>query len=130
MLTLWGPNEPSGSKFSRRNFLRIGGLGAAGLTLPKLLRCRSAAGQAPATPKSVIMIILWGGPSHIDMYDLKPNAPAEIRGEFKPIATKTPGMHICELLPRQAQIADKLAIIRNMKFTGDNHSCEQLTTGW
>jgi hypothetical protein len=98
------------------------------MMLADLLRLR-AEEKAPRT-RSVIMVLLRGGPSHIDMYDMKPDALAEIRGEFKPIATKTPGMQICELLPRQAQIADKLAIIRNMKFTGDNHSCEQLTTGW
>lgn len=113
---------------SRRSFLRLGSLGLGGLMLGDLLRLRAE--ENASRTKSVIMILLRGGPSHIDMYDMKPDAPAEIRGEFKPIATKTSGVHICELLPRQAQISDKLAIIRNMKFTGDNHSCEQLTTGW
>jgi hypothetical protein len=113
---------------SRRNFLRFGSLGFGGLMLRDLLRLR-AEEKAPGA-KSVIMVLLRGGPSHIDMYDMKPDAPAEIRGEFKPIATKIPGVQICELLGQQAQLADKLTIIRNMKFTGDNHSCEQLTTGW
>ena len=62
------------------------------------------------------MIYLYGGPSHLDMYDLKPDAPAEFRGEFKPIRTNVPGMDICELMPLQARIADKLAIIRNLRF--------------
>ncbi len=122
-----GQQEPS-QPCSRRNFLRLGSLSAGGLMLADLLRLR-AEEKAPRA-RSVIMVLLRGGPSHIDMYDLKPDAPQEIRGEFKPIATKAPGMHICELLPRQAQIADQLTIIRNMKFSGDNHSCEQLTTGW
>ncbi len=76
------------------------------------------------------MVLLIGGPSHIDMYDMKPDAPVEIRGEFKPIKTNVPGIDICEHMPRQARLADKLTIVRNMKFTGDNHSGEQLTTGW
>jgi hypothetical protein len=123
--------EPQNSSYqglSRRSFLRFGSLGLGGMMLADLLRLRAE--EKSPRAKSVIMVLLRGGPSHIDMYDMKPDAPAEIRGEFTPIATKTPGMHICELFPRQAQITDKLAIIRNMKFTGDNHSCEQLTTGW
>ena len=63
------------------------------------------------------MVLLIGGPSHIDMYDMKPDAPVEIRGEFKPIKTNVPGIDICEHMPRQARIADKLTIVRNMKFT-------------
>lgn len=122
------PQNSSCQGLSRRSFLRFGSLGLGGMMLADLLRLR-AEEKAPRA-KSVIMVLLRGGPSHIDMYDMKPDAPEEIRGEFKPIATKTPGLLICEHLPRQAQIADKLAIIRNMKFTGDNHSCEQLTTGW
>ncbi|MFI5382521.1 MAG: DUF1501 domain-containing protein [Tepidisphaerales bacterium] len=122
------PQQPGHQGLSRRNFLRFGSLGLGGLMLADLLKLR-AERKAPRA-KSVIMVLLRGGPSHIDMYDMKPDAPVEVRGEFKTIATKAPGMRICELFPRQAQIADKLAIIRNMKFTGDNHSCEQLTTGW
>src|SRR5205085_11657295 len=98
------------------------------MMLADLLRLR-AEEKAPRA-KSVIMVLLRGGPSHIDMYDLKPDAPLDIRGEFRPIVTKTPGMDICELMPRQAQISDKLAIIRTLQFTGDNHSEEELTTGW
>jgi hypothetical protein len=77
----------------------------------------------------VINIYLAGGPSHIDMYDLKPDAPQEIRGEFKPIQTNVPGMDICELMPLQAKIADKLAIVRGLKFLGDDHSSYQPMTG-
>lgn len=120
--------SPSSQGLSRRNILRFGSLGLGGLMLADLLRLR--ADEKSPRAKSVIMVLLRGGPSHIDMYDMKPDAPAEIRGEFKPIATKTPGLLLCEHMPRQAQIADKLTIIRNMKFSGDNHSCELLTTGW
>src|SRR5262245_28311422 len=102
---------------SRRSFLKVGSLALGGLTLPWVLRQRAAAVQditSTGLPrKSVILIWQAGGPSHIDMYDLKPGAPAEIRGEFKPIATNVPGIQIGEHLPRQARIMDKLAILRS-----------------
>src|SRR5262249_46534080 len=93
---------------SRREFLRVGALGVGGLTLADLLRLR-AQGKPPVRSKSVIMVYLEGGPSHIDMYDLKPNAPAGFRGEFQPIQTNVPGFDICEHMPLQARIADKMA---------------------
>lgn len=116
------------SDLSRRLFLRTAGLGVGGVMFGDLVGLRAQ--ETSARPKSVIMVLLIGGPAHIDMYDMKPDAPAEIRGEFKPIKTNVPGIEICEHMPRQAKIADKLTIVRNMKFTGDNHSGEQLTTGW
>src|SRR5947207_10120943 len=76
------------------------------------------------------MVYLNGVPSHIDLYDLKPNAPVEYRGEFKPIQTNVPGMDICELMPLQAKIADKLAIIRNMKFQQQGHTAPELYSGF
>jgi hypothetical protein len=76
------------------------------------------------------MVYLNGGPSHIDMYDLKPDAPAEVRGEFKPIRTTVPGMDICELMPLQAKIADRFAIVRNMKFEQQGHTAPELYTGF
>src|SRR5262245_60367630 len=101
---------------SRRSFLRVGSLALGGLTLPQLLRAEAtAAGSAGAkSHKSVIMIFLSGGPPHQDMVDLKPDAPADIRGEFQPIATNVPGIQICELLPQLAQRIDRLAIIRSL----------------
>src|SRR5438105_3975 len=85
---------------SRRDFLRIGGLGMAGLSLADLLRLNAQGGvRADARGKSVIMIYLPGGPSHIDMYDMKPDAPVEFRGEFQPIHTNVPGIDICEHMP-------------------------------
>jgi hypothetical protein len=113
---------------SRRAFLRVGALGLGGLTLADLLRLEAT--RAPETSgKSIIMVYLPGGPSHIDMYDMKPDAPVEIRGEFRPVRTNVPGMDICELLPRQAQIADKFAILRGLRTNG-SHEGHELTTGY
>jgi uncharacterized protein (DUF1501 family) len=99
----------------RRGFLRVGGLAVGGLTLEGMLRARTAAAASTQQPKSVILFWMAGGPSHIDTYDMKPDAAAaEIRGPFKPIRTKQAGLHVCELLPRHAAIADKLAIVRSI----------------
>jgi hypothetical protein len=107
---------------SRRTFLKVGSLALGGLSLPWLLRQRAQAAPGSSTPrKSVILLWLAGGPSHIDMYDLKPNAPAEFRGEFKPIATNVPGVQIGEHLPRQSRIMDKLAVVRSAYHTNAGH---------
>src|SRR5204863_1554034 len=76
------------------------------------------------------MICLGGGPSHVDMYDMKPEAPAEIRGEFRPIKTKVPGMDICELLPRQAKITDKFAVVRSATWEEPDHQRIEIFTGY
>jgi hypothetical protein len=117
---------------SRRDFLRVGALGVGGLSLADLLRLKAqGAQQARSAHKSVIMIYLCGAPSHIDMYDMKPEAPVEFRGEFRPIRTNVPGMDICELMPLQATIADKLAIVRNMRaLATDTHMPEELLSGF
>src|SRR4051794_19161834 len=108
---------------SRRDWLRVGGLGLGGLTLPSLLRWESAAGSEPrrGSARSVIVLFLSGGPSHLDMWDLKPNAPQEIRGTFRPMATRVPGTQFCEHLPRQAAVADKLCVVRSMAHNNGNH---------
>jgi hypothetical protein len=134
MLTFWGTRRQRlCDGISRRDFLQLGALGAGSLTLADLLRLR-AQGAADATPRhrAVIMIHLQGGPSHIDMYDLKPDAQAEFRGEFRPIPTNVPGMDICELFPLQARIADRLALLRNMRFLNqkDFHLPDELYTGY
>lgn len=110
-------------RFSRRGLLHVGSLGLAGMTLPNLLRLQAAAAAEGKSvkKKSVILVWLAGGPSHIDMYDLKPAAPAEFRGEFKPIPTNVPGIEISEHLPLQAQIMDKLAIVRSAFHTNAGH---------
>lgn len=128
--------------YSRRNFLRIGGLAMGGLTLPQLLRAESLSQAAAAAStgasaeskssmshKGVIMIFLAGGPPHQDMFDMKPEAPSEIRGEFKPISTNVPGIQICELFPRMAQMMDKFAIIRSLKGCVDRHEPHQCFSG-
>lgn len=135
MLTLRGPRRECRQGITRRDVLQVGVLGMAGLALPQLLRlqqCRAAEAQPAAVPrgKSVILIWLRGGPSHIDSYDMKPHAPVEVRGEFRPMSTNVPGIEICDLLPRQAAIMDKLAIIRGIKSNdlGD-HTPHYILTG-
>jgi hypothetical protein len=113
---------------SRRNFLRIGCL-AGGLTLTDLLRCEARSGGR-ASQKAVIMIFLAGGPPHQDMVDLKPDAPDDIRGEFKPIATNVAGIHLCELMPRLAQRMDTFAIVRSVVGCAGEHAAHQCTTGY
>jgi uncharacterized protein (DUF1501 family) len=115
---------------SRRLFLKVGALGA-GLTLADMLRWRAARADAgPMRDKAVIMICLQGGPSHIDMYDPKPDAPVEFRGEFRAIQTSVPGVQICEHMPLQARMWDKLAIIRSIANSAKFHSDEEITTGY
>ena len=112
----------------RREFLRAGSLSLAGLGLPQLLHARpqrsglatSANGHHKA--RACIMLFMWGGPAHQDTWDMKPTAPAEYRGEFKPISTNVPGVTICEHLPRLAGHADKLAIIRSMTHGDVDHT--------
>jgi uncharacterized protein (DUF1501 family) len=107
---------------SRRNFLKVGALGVAGLSLADVLCLQaSAAPESRSRDKAVIMIFLEGGPSHIDTYDMKPDAPVEIRGQWSPVSTNVPGMQICEQLPHQATIAEKFAIIRNMQWKTPDH---------
>jgi hypothetical protein len=109
---------------SRRELLRVGGLSALGLSLPALLSAREAGPAAAGTfgrAKNVLFLWLQGGPPQHETFDPKPDAPAEIRGEFKPIATNVPGIHISELLPRTARIVDKLAIVRSMCTHSDLH---------
>lgn len=125
MFTLLG--SPNG--VSRRDVLRVGGLAFAGLSLADVLRLQ-AANPTATRAKSVIMVWLRGGASHIDSYDMKPDAPKEIRGEFSPIATNVPGIRICEHMPLQAKIMDKLAIVRGIKSNdlGD-HTPHYIITG-
>jgi hypothetical protein len=128
MLTIYGSRSRFCDGVSRRNFLKIGALGVAGLSLPNLLRAEAAAG-IQKSHKAVIMIFLPGGPSHQDMLDLKPDAPSEIRGEFKPIKTNVTGMEICELMPLLAKRADKFAVIRSMVGCSGDHDAFQCLTG-
>src|SRR5207247_11476110 len=114
MLTFFnGEPERDCDGMSRRSFLKAGGLTLGGLALLDLLRLRAEGAVIPeGRGKSVIMICLGGGPSHVDTYDMKPGAPAEIRGEFRPIQTNVPGMELSEMLPRRAKMADNSAVVR------------------
>jgi hypothetical protein len=128
MLTLWGSKQRFCDGLSRRSFLKIGAFGT-GLTLAEMLRARATAGTTtPSSSKAAIMIYLPGGPSHMDMYDLKPEAAPEFRGEFKPIQTNAPGVQICEHFPLQAQMWDKLACVRSI-VSVDEHSDSLVMTG-
>lgn len=131
MLSITGPQKRLCDGLTRREVLRVGALSMGGLGLADLLRLRArGSGAGGAGGKAVIMVYLNGGPSHVDLYDMKPAAPVEYRGEFKPTRTNVPGMDICELLPLQAKIADKFAIVRNMKFLQQGHTPPELFTGF
>ena len=115
-------------RLSRRSFLRIGALGLGGLTLSGLLRSEAVAGIR-SSHKSVILIYLVGGPPHQDMFDLKPGAPKEVAGPWKPTATNVAGVQICEVLPRLARIMDKLVVIRSLVGNQADHDAIQVYTG-
>jgi uncharacterized protein (DUF1501 family) len=115
-------------RLSRRSFLRIGALGLGGLTLPGLLRAEAAAGIG-SSHKSVILIYLVGGPPHQDMFDLKPGAPKEVAGPWKPTATNVVGAQICEALPRLARIMDKLVVVRSLVGNQADHDAIQVYNG-
>jgi hypothetical protein len=107
------------ARLSRRHLLKIGGLGLLGMSLPGLLQ---AAGARRARAKSVVFLHQWGGPSHVDTFDMKPNAPAEIRGEFRPISSTAPGIPVCERLPRMAKVMDRVCLLRSLHHVMKNHN--------
>ncbi len=107
---------------SRREFLRVGLAGFGGLSWPAILRLQAQAATALSrSPTAVIIVWLRGGCSHLDTYDPKPESGSEYAGPFSPISTKSPGIRLTELLPRQARIADKFALLRSMAHTGGGH---------
>src|ERR1043166_1748889 len=116
MLTIWGTKlQRLCKQVSRRDFLTVGSLGLGGLTLADLLRLKAqGAVRAESSHKAVIMVFLSGGPSQTDMYDMKPGTPLEFRGPYQSTKTNVPGIEVSELMPLQAKIADKLAIIRGL----------------
>ncbi len=139
MFSLLGASAKLCDGLTRREWLRIGGLGTLGLSLPNLLEARDLlpAGVLPTDKtfgkaKNVIFLYLLGGPPQHETFDPKPGAPLEVRGPFKPIHTNVPGIDFCELLPRTAQIADKLAIVRSISTDDNNHDSSgyQLLTGY
>jgi hypothetical protein len=140
MFSLLGESGRLCDGISRRELLRIGGLSALGLSLPDLLRAAPVAAPPKGIindptfgrAKNIIYVWLQGGPPQHETFDPKPDAPAEIRGPFKPIQTNVPGIEICELLPRIARIADKLAIVRSLHTDTDLHDASgyEVLTGY
>src|SRR5262249_30467972 len=114
-------NHHAAAPMGRREFLRAGSLGLFGLTLPELLAARAAAGGRGGRAKACIALFMWGAPAQQDTWDMKPEAPVEYRGEFRPIATRVPGIRICEHLPRLARHTVKLALLRAMTHGDVNH---------
>jgi hypothetical protein len=119
MLTLFGGQHPFCDGLSRRDFLRAGFLGLGSLSLVDLLRLRAQA--ATPTDTAVILVFLAGGPSHLETYDMKPDAPDSIRGPFRPIATNVPGIQVCEHLPLHARLAHRFTLIRSCTHTEAGH---------
>ena len=107
---------------SRRTLLKLGAVGLTGLTLPRVLRAEKESKPRQATAKSVILLFQFGGASHLDSFDPKPAAPAEIRGEFKTIPTKVPGSLVTEHLPRLAARADRYAVLRSVRHNKGAHN--------
>ena len=118
MLTLTGNGQTTTCDGrTRRNFMQIGALGAVGLTLPQYLAAKEQ-GRARGDDRSCIMIFNLGAPSQLDTFDMKPNAPAEVRGPFKAINTSADGILLSEILPMHAKIADKIGFVRSVHHTG------------
>ena len=131
MINIQGNPDPKQTHcdgYSRRSFIKAGGMALGGLSLAQLLELE-AKSEIGTQQKSVINIFLPGGPSHVDMFDMKPNASSEFRGEFDPISTNVPGMQICEHFPRLAKMADKFSIIRSLNDSEGAHSAYQCMTG-
>src|SRR5690349_13131743 len=135
MLSLLGGRSQLCDGTTRREILRAGGLSLFGLSLPQMFQAAAGSraqgsGTRPQRIKSVVLFNLLGGPSHMDMFDLKPQAPVEIRGEFGPIATTLPGLQICEHLPKTARLMHKACLIRTVSHTYNSHDPLAIMTGF
>lgn len=129
MLNILGGTQRYCDGVTRRNFLKIGGLAMGGLSLPEVLEAQEQSGHR-SSHKAVILVYLTGGPPHLDTVDLKPDAPEEIRGHFKPIKTNVSGIEICEHFPRLARVTDKIVIIRSLVGARDEHASDVSLTGY
>src|SRR5213078_1297082 len=115
---------------TRRQLLRVGGAGLFGLSLPRALAAEAVRPARQARAKSVLFVFLFGGPSQLETFDMKPGAPSDIRGPYRPIASRTPGLRICEHLPRLAQASDRFAVVRTMTHRHNDHNaCHLIQTG-
>src|SRR5437763_2164272 len=119
MLLLGRQTQRTCQSLSRRSFLQVGASSVLGLSLADLLR--AADGRTPGAAKAVVLLWLWGGPSQLDTFDPKPNAPLEYRGPFGTIPTRIPGVRFCELFPKIAAITDRLAVIRSLSTGSNDH---------
>src|SRR5438046_3122775 len=108
------------TNLTRRDLLRVGGLGLLGL--PGWLHSAERPSRRRARARAVIFLHQYGGPSHHDTVDMKPTAPEAVRGELKPIATRVPGLHVCDRLPRLARVMDKVTVVRSLRHTMKNHN--------
>ena len=124
MLHIGNEYLPLCSGVNRRSFLQVGAAAMAGLTLPNLMKLYAAGGvdEKKAKIRNCITLFLVGSPGHLDTWDMKPDAPEDIRGKFKPISTSVPGVQICEHFPRMAKVMDRVALIRSLSYnTGASH---------
>lgn len=122
MLTIYGTPRSACDGIRRRQILQAGGAGLFGMSVPHLLAAEAANGNAKPKAKSVIFMLLFGGPSQLETFDMKPEAPEQIRGPFKPILSRTPGLLISEHLPNMAAVSDKYCVIRTMSHSFNDHS--------
>lgn len=122
MLTVFGRQRRVCAGIPRRELLQAGGAGLLGLNLPRVLQAEALAGNIGGRAKSVIFLFLFGGPSQLETFDMKPEAPSKIRGPFQPIASRTPGLRICEHLSRTAQVSDKFCVVKTMTHNYNDHS--------
>ncbi|MFM2095323.1 MAG: hypothetical protein RIS70_2447 [Planctomycetota bacterium] len=130
MLTIQGRPRAVCDGVTRRDLLKIGGAGLLGASLPQLLAAEESGQTSSARAKSVIFLFLFGGPSQLETFDMKPEAPSTIRGPYKPIASRTPGMLVCEHLPKLAAMSDQYAVIRTLTHNQNDHNaCHYIQTG-
>ncbi|WP_010587205.1 DUF1501 domain-containing protein [Schlesneria paludicola] len=122
MLEILGRPQTACGGIGRRELLQAGGAGLFGLNLPKVLQAESLASGSTPRAKNIIFLLLFGGPSQLETFDLKPDAPSTIRGPYSPIASRTPDLRICEKLPHCAAISDKFAVVRTMSHAFNDHS--------
>ena len=122
MLSILGRPRSACDGITRRQLLQAAGAGLLGLSLPRLLRAQDTAARREGRARSVIFLFLFGGPSQLETFDMKPAAPQEIRGPFRPSASRTPGLLMCEHLPRLAEVSDKFCVVRTMTHSYNDHS--------
>jgi hypothetical protein len=130
MLTILSQLRRTCSGLTRRELLQVGGAGLFGLSLPKVWAAEAAQPRPQARAKSVLFLFLFGGPSQLETFDMKPDAPEGIRGPFRPIASRTPGLRLCEHLPRLAQASDRFSVVRTVTHPQNDHNaCHYIQTG-